>query len=140
MKKIGFILFLVVGAVNLEAKFMHPKYVQELIGGYSFGAIGYCIGVNGANAIWGNEGNTHIIGGYLLYGLGASLGLWITGKQYDDGKYVNTLIGTILFPLALAGITKAMAIESKEVNEMISFSLPIGAFIGYNFSKNKDKE
>ena len=151
MKKTGLILFFVMVAINLEAKLPHPKYLQELAAGYAFGTIGWCVGATSAHAIWSTEEDALVIGrytlwngenapsvwGYSLYGLGASIGVWITGKQYDDGEYISTLVGTILFPLVLAGVKKAMAIELKEVDEVISFSLPLGAFIGYNLSRSK---
>ena len=136
MKRISFILFFLLGTLELEAKLPHSKYLQELTAGYAFGAIGWCAGVNGANAIW-NTKDAATIGGYVLYGLGASIGVWLTGSQHDKGKYFDTLLGTVLFPIILTSVKKAMGIELSEVDEVISFSLPVGAFIGYNLSRAK---
>jgi hypothetical protein len=118
--------------INIESS-SYPKYLRELAGGYALGAIGWCVGANLGNAIWETKEAVPICG-YLLYGISSSVGVWVTGKQEDGGKYFDTVIGTVALPLIVMGIVKACGTESRVASDLIWFSLPIGTFIGYNLS------
>jgi hypothetical protein len=107
--------------------------LKELAGGYAFGMIGWCVGATTAKLVSGNDAAVPIVG-YSVYGLGASIGVWLTGEQYDGGKYMDTFVGTASFPLLVTGIAALLGTRLNASNELVWFSLPIGAFIGYNLS------
>ena len=112
----------------------NTKYIVELVAGYAIGTIGWCIGVNTGNAIWKTD-DAIAIGGYSLYGISSSIGVWMTGKQYNKGKYLHTLIGAISLPLTIIGIAQMCGKEFfGPANDFVWLSVPIGAVIGYNLS------
>ncbi|MDI6840403.1 MAG: hypothetical protein QMD71_06125 [bacterium] len=126
-----------VWTVDTTAKFpTYSKYLNELAAGYVLGGIGWCIGTILGYAIWGTE-DAALIGGFSLYTLGATFGVWKVGQQYDESRYFTTLIGAVSFPLVLIGAKRVLKIKSSEFDKLIGFSLPIGAFIGYNLSKKE---
>ncbi|MBI4722166.1 MAG: hypothetical protein HY769_04090 [Candidatus Stahlbacteria bacterium] len=122
--------------VTSPAKYSNTKYIVELAAGYAIGTIGWCIGANVGNAIWKTD-DAIAIGGYSLYGISSSLGVWLTGKQYTQGKYLHTLIGAISLPLTIIGIARMCGKELSPANDIIWVSVPIGAIIGYNLSTAK---
>jgi hypothetical protein len=95
--------------------------------------IGWCAGANMAKMATGNDGAVPI-GGYSAYIIGTSVGVWLTGKQYDGGKYLDTFIGTVSFPFLLTGIAALLDTRLNASHKIVWFSLPIGAFVGYNLS------
>ncbi|MCK4353295.1 hypothetical protein KAW65_07820 [candidate division WOR-3 bacterium] len=119
------------------------KYIQELGAGYALGGIGWCIGATLAHGIWANTKdslNAATMGGYSLYGLGTSIGVWWVGQRYDEGRYWTTVWGMVSLPLLLKVLGETLQIESEDFDEFVSFSLPIGAFIGYNLFRRKSEE
>lgn len=88
------------------------KYFQELGASYALGGIGWCIGATAGYWIW-ETFDAAAIGGFSLYGLGASMGVWLVGQKYDEGNYFWTVVGTAALPLLLNDGKKLFKIKSE---------------------------
>ena len=118
--------------------YLYYPYVQEIIAGYTFGQLGWCLGATLGKGI-GKTNDAASITGYALYGLGTSIGVWWVGNHHFEGKYFHTLVGTVLLPSLLLLIKENPRLKlgteaEQNINDVIHFSLPLGAFIGYNLS------
>lgn len=124
--------------VSLPVKNSNTKYLVELMAGYTLGTIGWCVGANIGNAIWKTD-DAIAIGGYALYGISSSTGVWLFGKQYNEGKCLHTLIGAVALPLTIIGIAQMFGMQISPANDIVWLSVPIGAVIGYNLSVKREK-
>jgi hypothetical protein len=113
-----------------KKSFFRYEYLQEFAAAYVFGSLGYYAAALIGYEKWDTSGVA--IPGYTFYGLGASLGTWWVGNKCSKGKLFNTLAGCILLPSAIAVLNK-YAIKSSTVGDLVVFySVPVGAFLGFN--------
>ncbi|MDD5530655.1 MAG: hypothetical protein PHX21_11615 [bacterium] len=113
-----------------KKSFFKYSYLQEFAAAYVFGSLGYYTAALIGYEKWDTNGVA--IPGYAFYGLGASLGTWWVGNKCSKGGFWNTLAGCILLPSAIAVLNK-YAIKSPKVGDLVVFySVPVGAFLGFN--------